>query len=202
MMTKPKTFYNRLGLRSNATEAKVRSAYKTLALQQHPDKFAESDRKQATEAFQQLQEAYNFCLSAAQSRSGVDVDWENFYTDTEDDDNDSDWRRRLPLGIGGSGPWWNELNGDEPTTVLHWAHVCEKAVQNASRFSSMSETEQDLFNKEYDLAGRRFETWRQKHIEKFEQEDRLQQTISDLPERLCHHTRAKLEELRSSNEYI
>lgn len=104
-MSQSRTYYNRLGLSSNATVPEIRAAYKSLALQQHPDKVQESDREQATEAFKELLTAYNFCLFSAQGRSQLcreDLDKDD---QDDPDDDDLDWRGWLPDSIGGSGPW-------------------------------------------------------------------------------------------------
>lgn len=66
----------------------------------------------------------------------------------------------------------------------------------------MSKTERDQLNEEYAQAYQRFETWRQKHIEKFEQEDRLQHFLGSIPERLGQHARAHhIEAFLSSSDY-
>lgn len=176
-----KQYYRRLGLRSNATEAEIRAAYKTLALQQHPDKAIDSDREKATENFQQLQKAYDFCLFCAEAHI-LGVDEDNAEDDIDDHD-DSDWCEHLPDGVGGTGSWWEELSSDEPGLVRRWAEVSEKAVRNAPFLSSMSRTERGNLNKEYSAAYQRFKLWRQEHIGKLDQEDKLQHNINTLPER-------------------
>jgi len=196
----PKQYYRRLGLQNNATEAEIRAAYKTLALQQHPDKAIGSDREKATKNFQQLQEAYEFCLFCAEAQI-LGVDDEGNPEDDIDDHDDSHWRGQLPDGVGGTGSWWEELSGDEPAPVRRWAEVSEKAVRNAPFLSSMSGIERGLFNKEYSTAYQRFDIWRQKHIEKLDQEDKLQHDINTLPARQASHARTALDEYRSSPDY-
>ncbi|KAH7065661.1 hypothetical protein BKA63DRAFT_370323, partial [Paraphoma chrysanthemicola] len=52
-----------LGITVQATEAKIRSAYRTLALIHHPDKAEGSLRAEATAHFQKLQAAYERCIA-------------------------------------------------------------------------------------------------------------------------------------------
>ncbi|KAH5432832.1 hypothetical protein HBI47_093680 [Parastagonospora nodorum] len=199
-MMQRKQYYRRLGLQSNATEADIRAAYETLALQQHPDKAIDSDREKATKNFQKLQEAYEFCLFCAEAQI-LGVDDEGHAEDDVDDQDDSDWRGQLPHGVGGTGSWWKELSGDEPAPVRRWAEVSEKAVRNAPFLSSMSKIERNLLNKEYSAAYQCFELWRQKYIEKLDQGDKLQHSINNLPERQASHARVALDNHRSSSDY-
>jgi len=56
-----------LGVATNATEAEIRAAYKSLALKQHPDKVAAANRTEATAKFQQLRAAYDKCMEAVKN---------------------------------------------------------------------------------------------------------------------------------------
>jgi len=51
--------YDVLGVPLDANEEMIKKAYKKLSLQLHPDKARESDRKDATERFQSLKNAYD-----------------------------------------------------------------------------------------------------------------------------------------------
>jgi hypothetical protein len=129
------------------------------------------------------------------------LDEEGNAEDDIDDQDDSDWRGQLPDGVGGTGLLWEGLSGEEPAPVRRWAEVSEKAVRNAPFLSSMSEKEPHLLNKEYSTAYLRFELWRQKHIEKLDQEEKLQHSINNLPERQASYARVALDNHRSSSGY-
>jgi hypothetical protein len=51
-----------LGISSKATEAEIRSAYKSQALRHHPDKIDEAGGAEATARFQAIQAAYEYCM--------------------------------------------------------------------------------------------------------------------------------------------
>ncbi|KAI4942143.1 hypothetical protein J4E91_010342 [Alternaria rosae] len=106
--------------------------------------------------------------------------------DYEDEDDDADWRGKLPTGIfDANSAWWDELQGDEPMTILKWAEALEQRKLNVS----------------YLKAYENFEYWRRKHIERYEEEDRIQQDINALPERLQVHVRRSLEAKRAESKY-
>jgi hypothetical protein len=66
MKSKP-SCWTTLGISTNATEAEIRSAYKSLALKQHPDKVAVANRNAATAQFQRLGAAYEKYMEAAKN---------------------------------------------------------------------------------------------------------------------------------------
>ncbi|KAI4705617.1 hypothetical protein J4E81_000501 [Alternaria sp. BMP 2799] len=123
---------------------------------------------------------------------------EEDYEDEEDDD--SDWRGKLPAGIfDANSAWWEGLQGDEPMAILKWAEAC----QNAERFAAvkLDEVEQRKLNVSYLKAYENFEYWRRKHVERYDEEDRIQQDINALPERLQVHVRRSLEAKRAEQDY-
>mmetsp|Transcript_10630 Transcript_10630/g.28342 ORF Transcript_10630/g.28342 Transcript_10630/m.28342 type:complete len:343 (-) Transcript_10630:260-1288(-) len=63
-------FYGELGVRVDASEAKVKAAYRRLALQYHPDRNVGNDA--ALEKFKQISHAYQI-LSNAESRASYDT---------------------------------------------------------------------------------------------------------------------------------
>jgi curved DNA-binding protein CbpA len=60
-----KDYYKILGVERNATEAEIKSAFRKLALQYHPDR--NQGNLQAEEKFKEINEAYEvlFALAAA-----------------------------------------------------------------------------------------------------------------------------------------
>lgn len=84
--------YEVLGLERTADEGQIKSAYRKLALKNHPDKVAEDKRQEAHETFQSIAFAYAVLSDSARrkrydetgstSESTVDSDgfsWSNFY---------------------------------------------------------------------------------------------------------------------------
>ena len=64
--------YTVLGVRCDATDAEISSAYKKAALRWHPDRVAPDDRKVAHKKFVQISAAYE-CLSDPTKRSAYDA---------------------------------------------------------------------------------------------------------------------------------
>jgi len=64
-------YYRTLGVRTNATEAELKKAYRKLALRWHPDKNP-GNREQAEEQFKLLAEAYE-ALSDPRQRQLYDA---------------------------------------------------------------------------------------------------------------------------------
>lgn len=78
-----KGYYKTLGVAENATDDEIRSKYKKLALQWHPDRWVngtDEEKKTAEDKFKQLNEAYSV-LSDKQKRqqydSGMEGNWQN-----------------------------------------------------------------------------------------------------------------------------
>lgn len=70
MTPPPKCLYETLGVKTTATDAEIKKAYRALALERHPDKNPD-DRDAAEEAFKELQHAYDV-LSNPHERSWYD----------------------------------------------------------------------------------------------------------------------------------
>lgn len=191
--------YQILEISPKALESEVRAAYKRLALYFHPDKVDRQDREVATEKFIEIQAAYEYCLKRCKIAT-VEDDPEDTLKPFWGDDESVDWRGKLPPGIGGSGTaWWSQLRGDEPAPVLRFAKVSAKAERNAYvKLTDMERVELDV---EFENAYDDYEQWRRIHIEKRDQEDRLQSGINALPERLRDQARRDLDELRSMRGY-
>ena len=64
-----KDYYKILGVNKNATDAEIKSAFRKLALQYHPDK--NPDNPQAEEMFKEINEAYQV-LSDPEKRRKYD----------------------------------------------------------------------------------------------------------------------------------
>ena len=64
-----KDLYNILSIQRNATETEIKSAYKKLAFQYHPDKNKEKD---ASQRFKDISEAYSI-LSKPEKRKQYDM---------------------------------------------------------------------------------------------------------------------------------
>lgn len=65
-------FYNILGVEKNATPNDIKKAYYKLAKENHPDKFTDDKKEEATKKFQQIAEAYEV-LSDPEKRKIYDV---------------------------------------------------------------------------------------------------------------------------------
>jgi len=86
-----KDYYKILGIERNATEAEIKSAFRKLALQYHPDR--NQGNKQAEEKFKEINEAYEV-LSDKEKRSRYDQVGDSY----------TNWQQR-----GGSGNFnWND----------------------------------------------------------------------------------------------
>jgi DnaJ family protein C protein 9 len=81
--------YEILAISSTATAAEIRSAYRKLALQRHPDKAPESTRAAAHTAFQELAFAYGI-LSDPGRRARYDATGSTADVGTED--GEFDWK--------------------------------------------------------------------------------------------------------------
>jgi len=69
-MSTKRDYYEILGVSKSATEAELKSAYRKLALQWHPDKHP-TDKKQAEEKFKEINEAYQV-LSDSKKKQAYD----------------------------------------------------------------------------------------------------------------------------------
>ena len=69
-MTQKRDYYEVLGVGREATEAELKSAYRKLALQYHPDRNP-GNHEESTEKFKEITEAYTV-LSDAQKRAAYD----------------------------------------------------------------------------------------------------------------------------------
>ena len=67
------TYYDVLGVGSDASEQEIRAAFRGLALENHPDRFSGDERQQAEEHFQTITEAFNV-LSRPDARDRYDRD--------------------------------------------------------------------------------------------------------------------------------
>ncbi len=65
------SLYDILGVERDASEAQIRSAFRKLTFQHHPDRFSGKDRQRAEERFQEITEAFNV-LSRPASREKYD----------------------------------------------------------------------------------------------------------------------------------
>ncbi len=90
-------YYKILGVERNATEAEIKSAFRKLALQYHPDR--NPGNKQAEEKFKEINEAYEV-LSDAEKRSRYDQLGDSY----------SNWQQR---GAPGNFNWndWTSAPG-------------------------------------------------------------------------------------------
>jgi len=70
-MSSQKSFYEVLGIEQTANQEQVRSAFRKLARERHPDRFQGAARKEAEHEFQAITEAYNI-LSEPERRSRYD----------------------------------------------------------------------------------------------------------------------------------
>jgi len=67
------TLYDTLGVEPDASDEGIRSAFRKLTREQHPDRFVGSDRQKAEERFQTITEAFNV-LSRPESREKYDLE--------------------------------------------------------------------------------------------------------------------------------
>src|SRR5690606_32375665 len=81
--------YSTLGVARNATESDIKSAYRTLAKELHPDK--NTDNPKATERFSEVTRAYDL-LSDKDKRAKFDRG-----------EIDADGNPAMPFGMGGGG---------------------------------------------------------------------------------------------------
>ena len=69
--SKEKNYYKILGVSRTATAKEIKSAYRKLALQWHPDKVTEEQKEEASKKFQDIGEAYEV-LSDEELRAKYD----------------------------------------------------------------------------------------------------------------------------------
>jgi curved DNA-binding protein CbpA len=69
-------YYAVLGVARNAGDAEIRSRFRELARERHPDRFPEGLKAKAEKEFQELTQAYNILMSP-ERRSAHDFDLEN-----------------------------------------------------------------------------------------------------------------------------
>ena len=66
------TLYDVLGVARDATEQQIRAAFRQLTIANHPDRFIETDKREAAEqTFQRITEAFNV-LSRPEARAKYD----------------------------------------------------------------------------------------------------------------------------------
>ncbi len=65
------SLYDILGVETDASEAQIRSAFRKLTFQHHPDRYSGEKRQKAEERFQEITEAFNV-LSRPESRKKYD----------------------------------------------------------------------------------------------------------------------------------
>lgn len=93
-----KDYYKILGVERNATEAEVKSAFRKLALQYHPDR--NPGNKQAEEKFKEINEAYEV-LSDPQKRNRYDQLGDSY----------TNWQQRGAPGNFNWNDWTNTQGG-------------------------------------------------------------------------------------------
>jgi curved DNA-binding protein CbpA len=90
-MINGKTYYEILGVLSDAEDIVIRSAYKALAQKYHPDRWKENEAR-ATKIMQEINEAYSV-LSDAEKRTKYDKEFNNsHYRDENWHENDNETR--------------------------------------------------------------------------------------------------------------
>jgi curved DNA-binding protein len=101
-----KDYYKILGVERNATEAELKSAFRKLALQYHPDR--NPGNKQAEEKFKEINEAYEV-LSDPEKRARYEQLGASY----------SNWQQR---GAPGSFNWndWMNAQGGSPGGGVRW----------------------------------------------------------------------------------
>ena len=67
------TYYDTLGVERDASESDIRRAFRRLAMENHPDRFADAKRSAAEQRFQIITEAFN-ALSDPESREKYDTE--------------------------------------------------------------------------------------------------------------------------------
>lgn len=77
------TLYDILGVSQEASIQEIRSAFRRLTMQHHPDRFSGKDRQQAEQHFQSITEAFNV-LSRPESRDKYDREISQGQTDAMD----------------------------------------------------------------------------------------------------------------------
>ncbi len=70
-MTYRASYYDVLGVRTDASEQDIRTAFRRLALEHHPDRYFGADRQRAEDRFQTITEAFNV-LSRPEVRAKYD----------------------------------------------------------------------------------------------------------------------------------
>ena len=105
-----KDYYKILGVNKNATDAEIKSAFRKLALQYHPDK--NPDNPQAEEMFKEINEAYQV-LSDPEKRRKYDQfgsQWQQYQSagGRPEDFNWSDWQYQP-----GSGTSYRTVSPEE-----------------------------------------------------------------------------------------
>jgi curved DNA-binding protein CbpA len=177
--------YHCLGISSSASEPEVRAAYRTLALQLHPDKVDENDREDATAQFQELQRAYEICLKRLQHLGPItELDW---ICDPDADDYSNLRDGTYDMGDGafwdaGWRPvrgqdWWDNMTADHPAPLRNWGKACKRAHRNSHR--NMTDTERVILNLEFMAAQEEYEAWRRQQ----ELEEQRKQKWTQLNER-------------------
>lgn len=64
----PQNYYKILGVPNNATDQQIRSRFRQLARQRHPDRFQGGEKEQAEGDFQAITEAFNTLIHPARRR--------------------------------------------------------------------------------------------------------------------------------------
>jgi curved DNA-binding protein CbpA len=169
-----------LGIKPSASESEIRAAYRTLALQLHPDKVYEDDREDATIQFQELQRAYEVCLKRLRRIDvPTELDWVydsdaddhiNFRGQTYDEGEFASWdagRQPVP-----GQDWWDNLTQDHPAPLRKWGKACKRAHRNSRR--QMTDTERVILNLEFVAAQEEYEAWRRQ--QEFEEQWKQKET--------------------------
>lgn len=83
-MDNKKSYYEILGVDTNATDDEIKKAYRKLALKYHPDRLvnkSEDEKKEAEAKFKEISEAYDVLSNPEKRRkydNGGSIDWEEF----------------------------------------------------------------------------------------------------------------------------